>query len=157
MKYWCLLLLLWNRKCCYIWVCKSLCVTDMAAGWCFIFFGCEAVELQIIVCLLRRCVFTLGMVSVLSQLCRHAAGWIRAAVTERMVPRRDVYRRRGQLCTKPIELDCPDLWTLLLVAFVTAWKTRFRWLCCASVCALASQKLRIPSSVTIIFWKELGA
>lgn len=54
--------------------------------------------------------FTLGMVSVMSQLCRHAAGWIRAAVTEGMVPRRGgVYRRRGQLCTKPIELDCPDL------------------------------------------------
>lgn len=49
MKYWCFLLLLWNRKSCYIRVC-------VLQIWQQIFhiFGCEAVGLQIIGSLSRR-------------------------------------------------------------------------------------------------------
>lgn len=87
-------------------------------------FGPEAVELHILGCLLRnsQCYpwHSVYYESVVYQTC----SWIDLCSCNREngFEERGWPQERGQLCTKPVELDSPDLWTPLLVAFVTSCK-----------------------------------
>lgn len=94
MKYQCSLLLLWNRRSCYIWVCVCVLQIWQQVGFSY-FWVWSSWAPNHRLPLEEMSVFTFGMVSVMSQLHRPAAGWICSAVTERRVLRRGMITGEG--------------------------------------------------------------